>query len=288
MKQSLSICLVLLGTFISCQSSKKDPGGISATLTKLWESDTTLITPESVLFNQSDGLLYVTCIGGVPPNKKDGDGYIAKISAKDGSIIESQWVTSLNAPKGMGISGDFLFVADIDEIIKIDLVTGEILAKYPVEGADFLNDIDVSPSGEVFISDSGTDKVHLISGDSVITILENEEFDRPNGLLHLGDTMMMATSGSGNFYTINTQDWTYSVLTDSIFGGDGVRKVGDDFLVSSWNGEIYYVTSSGKKKLLIDTKGIFNTADFEFLPESNTVLVPTFFGNQVIAYKLDQ
>ena len=79
------------------------------------------------------------------------------------------------------------------------------------------------------------------------------------------------------------------MVVDSIPGGDGVELVDDkDFLVSNWNGEVYYVTSDWTKTKLLDTKDAgANAADIEFHQDTKTVFVPTFFGNQVVAYKLN-
>lgn len=285
----LLICLVIW----SCQPKKANESeseetvtSVTPSLTKIWSSDTTVLTPESVIYNAADDILYVSCIAGVPPTAKDGDGFIAKISPADGSIIELNWVSGMDAPKGMGIVSGKLYVTNIDEVVEIDIAEGTISNRYVVEGATFLNDIDVSASGEVFITDMGTNKIHLLKDGVITTVLEDENLGGPNGLLHLGDKMMASSSGAGNFYEINTMDWTFKVVTDSIFGGDGVEKTGDDFLVSSWGGEIYYVAEGGSKTKMLDTKGVSNTADIEFVESTSTVYVPTFFGNQVVAYKL--
>ena len=58
--------------------------------------------------------------------------------------------------------------------------------------------------------------------------------------------------------------------------------------VLTWNGEVYYVTSNWEKQLILDTKEIgANAADIEFDEQTMTLFVPTFFGNQVAAYKLN-
>lgn len=300
MKTILKSTLVLFTTLSllnwACQSkstNSQNTGEEMSTapqpsIAEVWSSDTTLITPESVIYYSEDNILYVSCIGAVPPDAKDGDGYIAKVSPEDGSVIDPMWVAGLDAPKGLGITDGKLFVTDIDQVVAIDIATGEIVAKYPVEGATFLNDIDISSEGDVFITDSGTDKLHLLKDGTVTTILNESAFGRPNGLLHLGSSLYMSTSRSGNFYKINTADWSYSIVTDSIFGGDGVELVGSDYLVSSWMGEIYYVKDDGDKTLLLDTKETANAADIDFVAATNMIYVPTFFGNQVVAYKLSK
>ncbi|HEY4335294.1 MAG TPA: ATP/GTP-binding protein, partial [Puia sp.] len=69
-------------------------------LVKLWETDSVLKVPESVLYSPEDKLLYNSNIDG-QPNEKDGKGSIGK-TALDGKIIKVDWVTGLNAPKGLG------------------------------------------------------------------------------------------------------------------------------------------------------------------------------------------
>lgn len=257
-------------------------------LEKLWETDTTLSTPESVFHDNTNDVLYVSCINGVPPNAKDEDGYIAKVSPTDGSITELKWVTGLDAPKGMGMVDEKLYVTNIDEVVVINTSSGEITERIEVPEAQFLNDIATDDDGNVYFSDSNTNKLHKLSPEGELTVwLEDENMGGPNGLFHDGEKMMLATFGSGKFNSIDYTEEKVKPVVDSIPSGDGVVKVGMDYLVSNWNGEVYYVTSTWEKELILDTKEMgANAADIEFIASSNTLLVPTFFGNQVVAYKL--
>src|SRR5215470_2720317 len=83
------------------------------TATKLWETDTVLKVPESVLYDGENKVLYVSNIDGKEPWGKDGKGSIAKIGL-DGKIVAVDWVTGLDAPKGLGIYKGKLYAADID------------------------------------------------------------------------------------------------------------------------------------------------------------------------------
>ncbi|GAC1449026.1 MAG: hypothetical protein NVSMB7_10940 [Chitinophagaceae bacterium] len=69
---------------------------------------------------------------------------------------------------------------------------------------------------------------------------------------------------------------------------DGIEQVaGNGFLVSVWNGIIYYVTTDGKVQQLLDTRSQkSNTADIGFDPATKTVYVPTFYKNSITAYTL--
>ncbi len=265
-------------------STKND----QVSLQKIWESDTLLSTSESVYYDTETDILYVSCINGVPPNTKDGDGFIAKVSPKDGSVIELEWVTGLHAPKGMGLVGNKLYVTNIDELVIIDTNTGAIAEAIPVEGALFLNDIATDSSGNVYFSDSYTNKIHLYSNTGELTTwLASDSLGGPNGLFDDGERMMLATFGVGDFRMIDYAEQKITTVTDSIPGGDGVVKVGSDYLVSNWNGEVYYVTSEWEKEKLLDTREAgANAADIAFDEETMTLFVPTFFGNQVVAYQL--
>ena len=102
-------------------------------------------------------MLYVSNVNG-PPLDKDGNGFISKLSP-EGEIEELEWITGLNAPKGMIMDGDKLYVTDIDRLVEIDPETGKIVGTYPAEGAIFLNDPAVGPDSTVYVSDIAGRKI---------------------------------------------------------------------------------------------------------------------------------
>jgi sugar lactone lactonase YvrE len=84
------------------------------------------------------------------------------------------------------------------------------------------------------------------------------------------------------------EEKTTQTVNDVVTGGDGLVIIDDStYIASRWQGEIYLV-KNGTEHLLLDTKGEeSNTADIDYIPEENLVLVPTFLKNKVVAYKLD-
>lgn len=256
------------------------------TLTKVWETDTLLLTSESVIYDAFRDVLYVSNINAVPPTAKDNDGFISIVST-DGEIINQQWVTEISAPKGMGIFDSSLFVTNIDEIVEIDIPSGVIISRYPIEGAAFLNDISVSSENEVFISDTGTNTIHVLQNGTVKTWLSDTTLVGPNGLLHQGSHIMTASFFGDEFSRIDINTQMKEVITDSIPGGDGIVAYGEHYLVSNWNGEVHFVDNLGNRTLLLDTKAEgLNAADICYLPERSLLLIPTFFGNTVAAYEV--
>jgi hypothetical protein len=250
-------------------------------LVKLWQTDSVFKVPESVLFDASANILYVSNIDGAP-DAKDGKGSVGKLGT-DGKVIAVDWVKGLDAPKGLGIFRNRLYAADVDKVVVIDIIKGAIIKKIPVEGAQFLNDITVNDKGVVFVSDTKTGKVHSIENDKVS--LYAEGYNNPNGLLAVGNDLYVLASGT--MYK-NGHDVKTKVAGGMENATDGLEKVKDnEYLVSVWNGIIYYVSADGSVQQMLDTRGDkINSADIGYDAKNRIVFVPTFFKNSVVAYQL--
>ncbi len=251
-------------------------------LVKLWETDTLLRTPESVLYDAKEKILYVSEIDGVP-NEKDGKGAIAKVSL-DGKIINANWVTGLNAPKGMAMYKGKLYVADLTEIVVIDMDNAKIIQRIPIEGSVFLNDVTIDKEGFVYVSDTRNFKVYRIEKGFVVTLLQN--LQGPNGLLAVGDELLILDKGALQKMLISG---SVTNVTDGMDPTtDGIELVKkNEYIVSAWNGVIYYIYANGSKETLLDTRAQkINTADIGYDAKNRIVYVPTFYNNRVIAYEL--
>lgn len=250
-------------------------------LTMLWETPETLITNESVLYDEATSTIYVANIEGDPMGK-DGKGSISIID-KEGKIVTQEWITGLNAPKGMGIDNGKLYVTDIDRLVEIDIASASISNTYPIDGAEFLNDVDTH-EGKVYFTDMNAGKVYKLEGGNVAMISEGHT--SINGIAVAEDGTIYGLDASG--MKVWNADGTTTVVNANVTGGDGLVILGDgNFVASRWQGEIWFATADGET-LLLDTKDIeSNTADIGFIPGDNIILVPTFFKNKVVAYKLD-
>ncbi len=258
-------------------------------LEEVWSTDTVMVAPESVIYDEGSGSLYVANIGAVDAKGSDGDGFISKMDT-DGKITELKWATGLNDPKGMGIYDNKLYVADIREVAVINLESGEIEETYPIEGAGFLNDITTGEDGAVYISDSDMDNIHMLKDGEMSIWMSDTTFQRPNGLYAEGDRILLASAGGGFFAPISKdgkqlgEHWV-----DNIPSADGIIKTSDgNYIVSTWQGEVHYVDAENQEsQKLLDTKTEkINAADIGYVPEQDLVLVPTFYDNRVVAYKI--
>ncbi len=253
-------------------------------LTPTWMASD-LPTPESVLFvaDKKSPYLFVSLIDG-DGAAADGKGGIARL-APDGEVIEKDWITGLNAPKGMGIAHNNLYVADLTEVVVIDIKKQRIIKKIPIAGAVFLNDVTVNSSGIVFVSDTRTNKIHRIEKDEPSLYLEN--VSNANGLKAIGSSLVV---GAGSELILFGPDKKPLILAKGFAQGiDGIEMIQrGEFIVSCWPGLIYYVYADGKIQLLVDSQaGKINTADIGFDPATQTLFVPNFFKNTVTAYQLE-
>lgn len=275
---------LLLNTMPSL-AEKAEPSAQSKTSERLerqWETEG-LRVPESVLYYEAEDepYLLVSEIDG-EGNKADGKGGIAKLS-RSGEILDQNWVTGLDAPKGMAILRDTLYVADLDEVLAIRLKTGQVQARIPVEGAVFLNDVAIDDSGQVYVSDTRTGKVHRV-GRGAGAELFLEGLEDPNGLYADGDTLYI---GAGQTLLKVTPDGERKTVATGFESGiDGVEKIGtDEFLVTCWVGLVYHVKNGEVTRLMDARDPRMNTADLGWNPDDGVAYIPTFFINSVTAYR---
>jgi DNA-binding beta-propeller fold protein YncE len=276
--------LILLAATILVQA--QDENYLDEEVVKVWETDPVFKTPESVYHDTLHEVLYVANING-RPTEKDNNGFISKLSP-EGNVIELEWVTGLNAPKGMGMVDNYLYVTDIDRVVKIDVTNGEIVESYPGQDAVFLNDIAVGPTGIVFVSDMSTNYIYRLIDDNLEKWLNFYEYPGPNGLFVEYGQLLVGVRNQIIAIDLATDDMAEFVPRTG--GIDGIEGVGDEFyIISDWQGHIYLVHPLHNKRLLSDTTPEnINAADIEYNKEKKQVYVPTFNDNRVMAYDVSK
>lgn len=255
-----------------------------------------LANPESVVFDPRLNLLYVSNVNG-GSNDKDGNGYISLVSL-DGRIINEKWVTGLNGPKGLALSGTTLYAADIDELVAIDVEHGRITDKYKVDDAKFLNDVTAAENGDIYVSDMLMNRIHVLAGKDFSIWIESDELEAPNGLHFTEDDIILgswgvmtdgfATAVPGHLKRISLKTKNISSIGDgsSVGNLDGVE--GNDeigFYVTDWmNGKLFHISSTGEVKELLSLKQ--GSADHEFIIEKDLMFIPMMNDNIMYAYKV--
>lgn len=257
-------------------------------LKKVWESEPIFKVPESVTYDPTREILYVSNIFG-SPLEKDGNGFISKVSLT-GEVVDLEWVTELNAPKGSALLEDKLFVTDIDQLIVIDIRTGGKLHTFSDKQAVFLNDVAIDKAGSVYVTDySGVNSAIYRLKDNEFKIwMRGAEINRPNGIYIADDQLYFGNSGDGKIKSVNLNNNTIRTIADVGSGIDGLKIYNEGyFIVTDWAGKTSLISQSGKISELINTTADkINAADIEYIPGKNLLIIPTFFDNRLFAYQI--
>ena len=252
-----------------------------------------LANPESAVFDERHNIIYVSNVDGEPTGK-DGKGFVSKVST-DGELVELRWVDGLDAPKGMALHGDLLFVSDIDQLVVIDVSASSVKSRHATPGAKFLNDVAAGADGSVFVSDMFTNTIHRWHDGQWAVWMNDAGLDSPNGLWHDGDSLLVAcwgsaeigTPGNGGIVRVSLGDQSISPFSKEGFGHlDGLEKdIDGDFYVTDWSaGLLYHVELDGTHELLLDLGS--GSADIGYIAGMDLLLIPMMKDNVMHAYKM--
>ncbi|HSG29088.1 MAG TPA: hypothetical protein VLA34_11455 [Candidatus Krumholzibacterium sp.] len=260
----------------------------AVSLKKIWETEKVFDTPESVIYDAEFHVLYVSSIGG-SPQAKDGNGFISRVSMK-GEILDLKWIKGLNGPKGMGIHGRTLYVADIDELVEIDIEGGRIRKRYPAREARFLNDVVTGADGTVYVSDSSRDHsaIYRLKGGSLEVWKESKLLGRPNGLAMRDGMLIVGVSSDGMLRQIDPASGGIEDLAVVGSAIDGVAVAySRNLIVSDWSGRTMFIDREGGIRILLDTtESKINSADICYIRKYDMLLIPTFSDDRVVACRV--
>ncbi len=249
-------------------------------------------SPESVIIKDKN--VYVSNVGvKLEPTTKDGDGFISKLD-EDGNIIELKFINGLDAPKGMGIIKNTLYIADVDTLKAYNLTTKKEVFSLVFKGIKFLNDITVKDDKTLFVSSSDANAIYEVNLDKK-DYTKVVDFNAANGLHYEDGALYAAELGSssekmfdakGKLYRIDLKNKSLNLL--SSFEGilDGVQKVGDKVYVSDWvnfknSGVIRIYDTKTKKESVLGTQLLHGAADFIIDEKTNRLYIPQMIAGKV-------
>jgi hypothetical protein len=249
---------------------------------KLWETKPDLVVCESVL--PYNGINFVSCING--NGEVSGQGYIAQIS-DDGTIVSLKWATGLDAPKGMGMYMSTLYVADLHQVVLIDVKNGKVKTRIEIPDSKLLNDIDVDENGLVAVSDWKDNAIYFIRDNKYELFMKDPLLEGINGVYFDKQNQLYAGTTKG-IVKLNVAGKTGKLIIKHEGGIDGLEMTSDGrFITSDWQGHIYLLQTNKPEVQMFDlTTEKRNAADIGFDMQSKTLYIPTFFGNTVLAYKI--
>jgi sugar lactone lactonase YvrE len=265
--------------------------------------------PESVKYDADLDVFFVTNING-NPSQKDGNGFIAIVRADSTGVMRmlaesgkpggGGRTITLDAPKGMAIVGDTLWVADITTVRAINKRTGAWIADVNVPGSTFLNDVAAGPDGSVYVTDTGiafdatgnishpgTNRIFRITGRKVSTVAEGDSLRNPNGLAWdaPGKRWVLAPFDGKDVQTLGEGAKAPAMLSTGPGQYDGIEVLGDGrILVSSWADSAVYVITNGTMTKMVS--GVAAPADIGVDTKRNVLAIPRFNDRKVEYYMI--
>ncbi|HXM37671.1 MAG TPA: SMP-30/gluconolactonase/LRE family protein [Gemmatimonadales bacterium] len=284
-------CLMLVFVGAACQRGDKHLAPVKVATVSGFQ------TPESVKWDSAQDVYFVSNING-GPNTKDGNGFISRVGPA-GMMRDSAFITGLNAPKGLALVGDTLWVADIDVVRAFNAKTGAPVATVPVPGAIFLNDIAAAPDGSLYVTDTairfgatgvehpGTDQIFRVAPDRKVSVaIKSDTLARPNGIAWdaANGRFIVVPFGGKSIFAWKPGDAAPTVIGTGPGQFDGVEIIHGAVWVSSWaDSSVYrFVNGQGVNPI----KGVPSPADIGYDAKRGRLLIPIFTGNRIEIWQL--
>jgi sugar lactone lactonase YvrE len=301
--------LVLSAFAVAACSKSAPPADTTLAGTKLGET-LGMKTPESVKYDADLDVYFVSNING-NPSVKDNNGFIARVRADSTGVMTviaegGKNGVTLNAPKGIAIKGDTLFVSDIDALRLFNKKTGESFGEIELTRlkATFLNDVTVGPDGIYFtdtgikfdakgaITHPGTNMIIRFDGMRATMVASGDSLMNPNGITWIAGAngqpgkFLLAPFGGANIQTWAPGEKVPTTLTTGPGGYDGIEALANgNVLVSSWTDSTVWIAHGGTHMMPL-IKNVSAPADIGVDTKRNVLAIPRFNDNKVEFYKL--
>jgi sugar lactone lactonase YvrE len=271
-----------------------------------WLGD--LHQPESVKYDAEQDVFFISNMVGFG-SAKDANGYIVEVSARDLSQSKvfaenGKGGVVLDAPKGMAIHGDTLWICDIDVMRAINRKTGMSLGNLDLKplGALLLNDVTIGGDGAMYITDTGilmtdkgvmyrgADKIFRVANGKAEVISQGAGLMRPNGITwdKEANTLVVVT-----FDPFHSQMYSLSptgqrrLLAKGNGKFDGIEPLGGGkYMVASWNDSSVRLLGKGENRRIANN--VLSPADIGFDTKRNRLAIPLGPLNQMQLWQLPQ
>jgi sugar lactone lactonase YvrE len=258
----------------------------------LWVTEKNLLSPESVVYDPDNNVLYVSNYDNLYYKQGKPTGYISRFRT-DGKLLDREWITGLFAPTGMCLNDKKLYVVTRFGVVVFDTKKGEYLTQYDIQDSDFLNDIIADTLGRIYITDSSGDPdkpdIYIIDNKEVKPWLTTDLISNANGIYAYHGKLLIGNNGKRLFQSIDITNQTIDTICSLGVGTiDGICLDNQgNWLVSHWEGKVFRITEQGEITEIFDScQNGYNTADFEYLRNDNMLVIPTYLGNHIIGLKL--
>lgn len=258
--------------------------------------------PEAARYDGEQDVWFVSNING-NPSEEDNNGFISRMR-QNGQIDSLKFIeggrngVTLNAPKGMILSGDTLWVADITVARAFNARTGAPIASITAPGATMLNDLALGPDGSVYITDTGVkfgvenaqpqpSRIYRVSGGRITQALQAEALQGPNGIVWDGgrNAFVIGSMMGDSIFSWAPGDSAPRGIASGAGQWDGLALLADGrLLATSWTDSSLYVMEGGSLSKVVS--GVNGPAAIGVDSERNQVAIPSIPSNEVRIYRI--
>lgn len=254
-----------------------------------------LSSPESFITDESTGLYFISNING-SPGQRNNAGYITKLD-KSGKVIEKEFIKGgrdgvvLNAPKGLLILGEILYVSDIDYVRGFDKETGKARVAVDLREfeAGFLNDLAADGGGNIYVTDMTTNRVFKVepsNGYKVSVLVEDARLGSPNGIRFHAKSgkLALVSYDTGRIFWMDLSGVFEKHMEISYASLDGVDfdERGRMYVSSFGGGKIYRI---GDHSVRVIKSDLVTPADISLDTKNRLILVPSLKGNRAFTIR---
>ncbi len=234
--------------------------------------------PETVLPLPDDTLL----VSNVCDFRKKANGFLSLLDAK-GQPVDWRIVEELDAPLGMALAGNRLYVVDSNRLRVLHWPSYEHRETIDLD-TTVANDVAVSPRGVAYVTDTAMHLVIEVDPDRGQSVFTGEaQFKGANGIelykgkLYIGGERLWRVDIATGSVEILGPEW----LTDI----DGIEFEQDGTLqVTPVAGPLVRILNDGEFEVL--GGGGVSSANHGYAASLGLALIPTGFDNSVIAIRI--
>ncbi len=287
MNTSKIIFFIIICSIISLSFTTKK----ETKLVKLWETNAEFWGPESAVYDKANKCIYISNFndkGGF--SKSDRSLHNECISKLDleGNIIEFNWIDSLQGCTGITIYKEHVYVVERNALTKISIKNRAVVQRFSFTNHGFPNDVTFDNEGTFYISDGPKKTIHRFKNGQMEAWMVDDELNKINGILYDNGKLIVGTNEDNCLKSVDIKSKKINAIVNLGDGGiDGIKKYGEQYLVSLYAGNIYLIDKNGQKTELLNTRDKeIKCADFEYIRSKKLLIVPALQNNNIRAYSI--